>query len=43
MVQGECVPAEMVLTWQDSGLVFAIGTLLVLGAALWAMRRRDIA
>lgn len=40
---GECRPAELVLTWQDSGLLFAAGTLLVLGAALWTMRRRDIA
>ncbi|WP_329104993.1 ABC transporter permease [Micromonospora sp. NBC_01699] len=40
--QGECVPGELVLTWQDSGLVFGIGTAVVLAAAIWAMRRRDV-
>ena len=40
--QGVCNPAELVLTWQDSGLVFGVGTALVLAAAIWAMRRRDV-
>lgn len=40
--QGECTPAELVLTWQDSGLVFGVGTVVVLAAAIWAMRSRDV-
>jgi hypothetical protein len=32
----------MVLTWQDSAVVFGVGTAVVLAAALWMMRRRDI-
>ncbi|MFK3985052.1 ABC transporter permease subunit [Micromonospora sp. NPDC050397] len=39
---GECTPGELVLTWQDSGLVFGVGTVVVLAAALWAMRSRDV-
>ncbi len=41
--QGMCKPGEMIITWQQSGLLFAVGTVLVLGAAIWAIRRRDIA
>lgn len=40
--QGECNPAELVITWQESGLVFAVGTTVVLAAAIWSMRRRDV-
>ncbi|RKR88878.1 ABC-type transport system involved in multi-copper enzyme maturation permease subunit [Micromonospora pisi] len=40
--QGECTPGELVLTWQDSGLVFGVGTAIVLAAAIWAMRSRDV-
>lgn len=40
---GECRPAEMVITWQDSALVFGAATALVLVAAFWVIRRRDIA
>jgi hypothetical protein len=41
-LSGECRPPEFVMTWQRSGLVFVVGTLAVLAAALWSMRRRDI-
>lgn len=41
--QGECRPAQMLITWQDSALLFGLGTAAVLAAALWTMRRRDIA
>lgn len=40
--RGECVPKNLLITWQESALVFAVGTALVLAAALWAMRRRDV-
>jgi hypothetical protein len=40
--QGVCNPGEMLLTWQDAGLVFGIGAVVVLGLAFWTMRRRDI-
>ncbi|MEV4755641.1 ABC transporter permease subunit [Micromonospora sp. NPDC049559] len=39
---GECRPDELIVTWQQSGLLFGAGTVLVLVAAMWAMRRRDI-
>lgn len=39
---GECKPDELIITWQNSALVFGIGTAAVLVAAVWAMRRRDI-
>jgi ABC-2 type transport system permease protein len=39
---GECQPQEFVMTWQVSGVVFAVAAALVLVAAVWAMRRRDI-
>ncbi|MFE9693102.1 ABC transporter permease subunit [Micromonospora sp. NPDC005806] len=41
--KGQCQPAELVLTWQDSALVFGLGGALALVAAFWSMRRRDIA
>jgi len=40
--EGVCNPAEMVLTWQQAGIVFAIGAAIVLFLAFWSMRRRDI-
>jgi ABC-2 type transport system permease protein len=40
--QGQCSPKELIITWQDSALVFGVGTALVLVAAFWMMRRRDI-
>lgn len=39
---GQCEPAQFVVTWQTSGLVLGIGAALVLGAAFWTMRKRDI-
>lgn len=40
--KGECKPAELLITWQDSALVFGVGGALVLVAAFWMMHRRDI-
>lgn len=40
--RGECVPKVLIIDWQDSALVFGLGTAVVLVAAVWAMRRRDI-
>jgi hypothetical protein len=37
-----CEPPEFVVTWQQSAVVFGIGLAVVLFAALWTMRRRDI-
>ncbi|MFI9641635.1 ABC transporter permease [Micromonospora sp. NPDC051925] len=42
LVQGQCTPKELLVTWQNSALVFGIGTAVVLAAAFWMMRRRDI-
>ncbi|MET8231036.1 ABC transporter permease subunit [Micromonospora sp. NPDC005298] len=39
---GECKPETMDITWQQSSALFSIGVVVILGAALWAMRRRDI-
>ncbi|MFG3556271.1 ABC transporter permease subunit [Micromonospora sp. NPDC047557] len=39
---GECKPATMDITWQQSSVLFLIGVVVILGAALWTMRRRDI-
>ncbi|HEX2774094.1 MAG TPA: ABC transporter permease, partial [Micromonosporaceae bacterium] len=39
---GQCEPATLDITWHDSGLLLAAGVVIVVGAALWAMRRRDI-
>jgi ABC-2 type transport system permease protein len=40
--EGACNPGEFVLTWQHAGIVFAVGLVLVVGLAFYAMRRRDI-
>jgi hypothetical protein len=40
--QGECRPDTMVITWQDSGLIFGITTIVLIALAAWAMRKRDI-
>ena len=40
---GPCEPAEFLLTWQHSGVLFAVGTALALVAAFWSMSRRDVA
>ncbi|MFS8478110.1 MAG: ABC transporter permease subunit [Micromonosporaceae bacterium] len=40
---GVCQPQTLELTWQHSGLIFVAVTVLALGAAMWSMRRRDVA
>jgi hypothetical protein len=32
----------MDLTWQRSGVLFGVTALVLFGAALWTMRRRDV-
>jgi ABC-2 type transport system permease protein len=39
---GECRPDTMDIVWQDSGAMLAVGVVLVVGAAVWLMRRRDV-
>ncbi|MER7417840.1 ABC transporter permease subunit [Micromonospora peucetia] len=39
---GDCKPDTMDITWQQSSVMMAVGFTVILGAALWAMRRRDI-
>ncbi|SCL14354.1 ABC-2 family transporter protein [Micromonospora rhizosphaerae] len=39
---GECRPETLDITWQQSSVLLAVGVTVILGAALWAMRRRDI-
>lgn len=39
---GGCEPATRDITWEHSGVIFGVGLVLTLGAAMWAMRRRDI-
>ncbi|MFI5926116.1 ABC transporter permease subunit [Micromonospora sp. NPDC051543] len=39
---GECKPETMDITWQQSSAIFSVGLVVILGAAVWAMRRRDI-
>ncbi|MFC5925413.1 ABC transporter permease subunit [Micromonospora vulcania] len=39
---GECKPATLDITWQQSSVLFSVGVVVIVGAALWAMRRRDI-
>jgi hypothetical protein len=39
---GECKPETMDITWQQSSVLFSVGLVVILGAAIWAMRRRDI-
>jgi len=39
---GQCEPDTFIVTWQQSALVFGVGTALVLAAAIWLMRSRDI-
>jgi ABC-2 type transport system permease protein len=41
-VMGECRPKTMDLTWRGSALLFGATAVLLLGAAVWTMRRRDI-
>ncbi|HEX7745965.1 MAG TPA: ABC transporter permease subunit [Micromonosporaceae bacterium] len=39
---GECRPDTMDIVWQDTAVLLASGLVLVVGAALWVMRRRDV-
>lgn len=39
---GDCKPDTMDITWQQSSVMMAVGFTVILGAALWTMRRRDI-
>jgi ABC-2 type transport system permease protein len=39
---GGCTPDTFTMTWQTAGIGMAVVTALVVGAALWSMRRRDI-
>jgi hypothetical protein len=39
---GECKPDTLDITWQHSSVLLVVGLTGILGAALWAMRRRDI-
>jgi len=39
---GDCVPPTMEITWQQSGVGIAVVVALLLGAAMWQMRRRDV-
>ncbi|MGS2613135.1 ABC transporter permease subunit [Micromonospora sp. LZ34] len=39
---GECRPETFDVTWQQSSVLLSVGLVVILGAALWAMRRRDI-
>ncbi|GAB3968046.1 ABC transporter permease subunit [Plantactinospora veratri] len=39
---GDCEPLTKDITWQNSSVLLAVGLVLVLGGAIWSMRRRDI-
>ncbi|MDW5325418.1 ABC transporter permease subunit [Plantactinospora sp. KLBMP9567] len=39
---GECHPLTKDITWQNSSVLLAVGLVVVLGGAIWSMRRRDI-
>lgn len=39
---GECKPDTFEITWQTSSILLAVGVVVTVGAAMWAMRRRDI-
>ncbi|MFI6261174.1 ABC transporter permease subunit [Micromonospora sp. NPDC051006] len=39
---GECKPETFDITWQQSSVMLVVGVAVILGGALWAMRRRDI-
>lgn len=41
-VQGACEPETLVITWQASGLGLGVLVVLLVGAAVWQMRRRDV-
>lgn len=39
---GGCEPNTLTLTWQMSGSLLAVAVVLIVGAAIWTMRSRDI-
>jgi ABC-type transport system involved in multi-copper enzyme maturation permease subunit len=39
---GECVQPTMEITWQVAGLGLAAAVIVMVGAAMWQMRRRDV-
>jgi ABC-type transport system involved in multi-copper enzyme maturation permease subunit len=39
---GNCEPATFTITWQMSGSVLAAVVILIVGAAIWTMRNRDV-
>ncbi|MFG2048611.1 ABC transporter permease subunit [Micromonospora sp. NPDC048935] len=39
---GECKPDTLTITWQQSSILLSVAVVVILGASLWAMRRRDI-
>jgi ABC-2 type transport system permease protein len=41
-VNGGCLPDTMSITWQMAGSALAAAVVLVVGAAMWTMRSRDI-
>ncbi|HEX5598591.1 MAG TPA: ABC transporter permease subunit [Micromonosporaceae bacterium] len=40
--RGGCEPKTMDILWQDAGVLFAVAVVLMMGVAMWTMRRRDI-
>ncbi|MDG4822487.1 ABC transporter permease subunit [Asanoa sp. WMMD1127] len=41
-VQGQCNPGELVVTWQQAGVLFAVVLVVAVFGALWSIRRRDV-
>ncbi|WP_433127564.1 ABC transporter permease subunit [Micromonospora sp. CA-240977] len=39
---GSCEPETLDITWQQSSVLLSVTVVVILGAALWVMRRRDI-
>ncbi|MDG4791462.1 ABC transporter permease subunit [Micromonospora sp. WMMD1102] len=39
---GDCQALTKDITWQDSSVLLAVGLVVVLGGAIWSIRRRDI-
>jgi hypothetical protein len=39
---GMCEPKHIDLTWQSSGAIFGAGLLLLVVAAMWQIRRKDV-
>jgi len=39
---GECNPKELIVTWHQSAWLFGVAFVVLVGAALWSIRRRDV-